>query len=485
MKGLLSDGVLPGLLRDVYVNRRSGRLALVRGQEQYLVHFGEGRILCCESSQAGSRLGQLMVANGLLPEAARREAAEVVRRTGRRLGEVLVEMGAIDKSALEDALAMQVREHLLRVFGWTDGICGFQEGGSTGEAPVTLKLSTAEMIMEAVRLARNAAALRENLGDLDRVVIPSTDPLLRFQRVTLTPADGFVLSRVDGTATARELLQMVPLPAEEAERSLFGLLCIGMVEYLPPATELRATSAEQRRAEILAAFEALATRDHFEVLGVPRDASQADVTAAFHRRARRFHPDAHHDPALRDLRERLDAIFARLGEAWETLRTPTLRRDYVSSLDRAARAPAAAVEEAPPESAEDAARRAEAALAMADERARDGRHWEAIGLLEGLVAVTRGGLRRRARLMLADLYANNPRAGKSVEEQLLAVIEENPDNVDARLRLARLYRDRQLRPRALEYARQALELRPGLRAAQELIDELDGGKGVVRRLFRS
>jgi hypothetical protein len=483
MRGALSEGVLPGLLRDVYLNRRSGRLAFVRGAEQYVVHFGKGQILCCESSTPDAQLGQLMVSKGLLAEATRAEAAEEVRRSGRRLGEVLVEMGALDRGALEDALAMQVREHLLRVFGWTAGVCGFREEEDSGPAPAaTLKLSTAEMIIEAVRLARNPDAIRSGLGDLDRVVVHSTDPLLRFQRVTLTPADGFVLSRVDGASTARELLQLVPLPVAEAERSLFGLLCIGLVEMLPGEADRRAASAEQRRSEILAAHAALAARDHFDVLGVRRDASLADVEAAFHRRARRFHPDASHEPSLRDLRQPLEEIFARLAAAWETLRTPALRHAYVSSLDRAARAPK---ETAPTEGAEEAARRAEAALRMAEERAKDGRHWEAIGLLEGLVAVTSAGLRRRARLMLADLYLKHPRAGKSVEEQLTALIDENPDEVDARLRLARLYRDRGLAARGLEHARRALELRPASRAARDLVAELGGdAKGFMGRLFR-
>ena len=89
--------------------------------------------------------------------------------------------------------------------------------------------------------------------------------------------------------------------------------------------------------------------------------------------------------------------------------------------------------------------------------------------------------------MLADLYSKNPRAGKSAEEQLTAVIDEHPDEVEARLRLARLYRDRGLVPRALEHARRALELQPSLRAARELVAELGGGdaKGLMGRLFRS
>jgi tetratricopeptide (TPR) repeat protein len=485
MNGLLSEGALPGVLREVYVGRRSGRLHCSRDDQRYSVRFVKGDIVHCESSVPHAHLGQIMVSLGMLDEATRARAAAVVDQTGRRLGEVLLEMGAIDQGRLQDALAAQVREHLLRVFTWTDGACAFQDHEPPSE-PATLKLSTGQMIMEAVRLTRHPEAIRSGLGDLGRVVILSPDPLLRFQRITLTPADGFVLSRVDGAMTAGELLQLVPLPPEESERSLFGLLCTGLIDFLPVVKDLPPPSSAQRRAEILAAFEQLAQHDHFEVLGVSRDASQAEVAAAYASGARRFHPDVHHEPGLSDLRERLDAIFERLSGAHEALRRPASRQQYVASLSRVAPAdvPAPGPPAEPTADPEQEARKAEEAFAMADACAKEGRQWEAIGVLAALVTVTSGRNRRRARLQLAELYAKNPRTAKSAEEQLTAVIEENPSNVEARLRLARLFHDRQMPARAAEYLRQALELEPKHRGALEMMASMEGApKGVLGRIF--
>ena len=132
------------------------------------------------------------------------------------MGEVLVEMGALKWERLGDALALQVRELLLQVFSWTDGRYELEpRAEAAGHA--TLKHSTGEMILEAVRGVRGAAAVRHGLGNLDCTVILSTDPLLRFQRLTLSAADGYVLSRVDGIATAREIVAMIPLPEAEVE----------------------------------------------------------------------------------------------------------------------------------------------------------------------------------------------------------------------------------------------------------------------------
>ena len=37
--------------------------------------------------------------------------------------------------------------------------------------------------------------------------------------------------RVDGTSTAREVIAIVPFPTRDVQRSLFGLLCTGLVQH--------------------------------------------------------------------------------------------------------------------------------------------------------------------------------------------------------------------------------------------------------------
>jgi hypothetical protein len=62
------------------------------------------------------------------------------------------------------------------------------------------------------------------------------------QKLTLSPTDGFLLSRIDGMLSAKEIFKIIPLPQEDIERSLFALLCTGMVEYVPrTASRVRPT----------------------------------------------------------------------------------------------------------------------------------------------------------------------------------------------------------------------------------------------------
>jgi molecular chaperone DnaJ len=63
-------------------------------------------------------------------------------------------------------------------------------------------------------------------------------------------------------------------------------------------------------------------RDYYDVLGVSRDASEADVKKAFRRLARELHPDVNrHDPAAEDK-------FKEAAEAYEVLSDPERRATY-------------------------------------------------------------------------------------------------------------------------------------------------------------
>ncbi len=63
-------------------------------------------------------------------------------------------------------------------------------------------------------------------------------------------------------------------------------------------------------------------RDYYDVLGVPRDAGEADIKKAFRRLARELHPDVNsHDPEAEDK-------FKEAAEAYEVLSDPDRRATY-------------------------------------------------------------------------------------------------------------------------------------------------------------
>jgi DnaJ-class molecular chaperone len=88
---------------------------------------------------------------------------------------------------------------------------------------------------------------------------------------------------------------------------------------------------------------------YYDLLGVSPGTTSSDIRTAFFRMSDDLHPDRYHMMADRELKERLETIYARICEAYRVLTTPEKRTAYtrllsegkkrLTSTDRESRAP--------------------------------------------------------------------------------------------------------------------------------------------------
>ena len=359
-----------------HVSGRSGHLHLAHGQEHRGLTLREGHIVQGRSDVPGEHLDDVLVRQGLLAPDQVAAAVTTVLAERRPLGAVLLDLHLLERERLEEAIGCHAREVLLAAIERPSGSASFEEVGDLpggGEPGLVSRLPTGQILLEAARRLTDPDAVRDALGDLDRKLALPADPRLRAQSLALTPSDGFVLSRVDGTSSARELIALGPLAPDETERSLLALLCAGAVVPVadrpavrrpavaptppaaaptPPAAAPDPTPAPEAPAApagppplsprgpqdvrrlILETYEGLVSRDHFELLAVSRDATADEIRAAYARLARTLHPDACRDPLLAEVDAQREAVFLRVCRAYEILRDPDSRAAYERDVCR-------------------------------------------------------------------------------------------------------------------------------------------------------
>lgn len=96
-------------------------------------------------------------------------------------------------------------------------------------------------------------------------------------------------------------------------------------------TPAAVSPAEALRSAITELSQRLDSASHFEILGVPENATADEVNGMYMRALRMYHPDRLAAAGLRELAPQAERVMARMGEAASVLRDPKRRGDYVAA----------------------------------------------------------------------------------------------------------------------------------------------------------
>ncbi len=551
-----------------------------------------------------------------------------------KLDQVLAEVGLHKKKATGPKSTKtpravgELRERMAAALANEAATATFEETTEVPKDAIPTTGAVEPLILDALRGIEDSERVRGMLGDLDQRLVATA--ALAKQKRTLTLTEGYLLSRVDGVLSTREILQLVPLQSDEAETTLAALLLTGRLKQeaaaprpkrkdkprpmpaessgtgaAPEPTEepdeedaptgpMRATDEDEEdapatdeeaaspapsasedaeaeegaaaeveegaaaaveegaaaeveegaaaeveeaapaeaetpqetpeaaaskpddaqseeppppepvpttpeqaaeRQEILEVFQSLRFLNHYEILGVERRCSETDLKKAQVALIKRYHPDMRRDAHLVDLHDVLEAIFIRVGEAWDVLGNPKSRAAYEQELGRAPR------ERAPREEEPEATETVEEEQAPRrgpdpDEKLRQaqlllgtGRYWDAIQMLETVMPqFDAQEHQHEARILLARAYSRNPKWVHRAVETLQEVLAEDSGNANAYFELGTVYKAGGLATRAEAMFQKALDANPRhKRARAELAtkDQAPASGGLLRRLFGS
>jgi len=495
-RGFFAPPALAELIRDLYMDERTGVLVLGRSGVEKKVLLDRGMILTASSSLSDEKLSSLLVERGVM----RIEEAETLKGLDdAQVAEVAARRGLVTPETLLAANRDLAQRILTAVFRWEEIEYRFEEGPVTAGLLQTDVVASFEMIIRALRSMVEFDPIREALLRQDRALRLSDQVYLPIDRLTLTPIEGFLLSRVDGQTKVRDVLAQVPPGQEEqAARFLFGLLILGMINFVPAISAgplscsdlVRGEEEKKRReerelAEVREFYQLTREGSPLTILGIDEAATAERIKSAYTDRKERYHPSRFMKKVQHDMKEELQIIEARLLESFLAVREQKLgaakaagtSTERVVNLDLDSLSMRKELTKTELQSfEEERTRRAEQFFGKARDYFKMGDFFNCIRYCE--FATSYSDKNAHVFSLLGQALQRNPdyRWQKRAETALMRAAELEPFNPLHCMTLGHFYRSHGLYAKAKKEFEKTLELMPSHQEARTCLKELEREK---------
>lgn len=480
---------VPWLFLGLRAEKKTGTVVLAREKAIKKVYFQSGDIIFAASNLSEDWLGEWLVRAGQLTREQCVTSSELVKKTGKKQGAILVELGFITPQQLVEGVKFQVKQIIVDLFNWRDGRYIFDESPLPAGDIIPLQMSTGNLIIGGLH-GLDWQFIRKSLPPIKTILRPSADPTLLFQNADLEQDHRTVLSLIDGKKSIEDLCARSGLGDFNTLKAVFALLALRMAETGELKTEeekivnevVRETvAAGAKKAEKVAApeisvtkemiqnaYESLERQNYYEVLEVGHGATPLEIKKAYFHLAKLYHPDRHFETEMSDMKEKLEALFSRVHEAYETLSLQTARDKYNLDLASGIKKRQTAAQPR-----QEKSNNKDAAMAQYREGMKQfnqGNFWGAEEAFAWAMRLDDGNVEYIFRRGLA--LSRVPRRGHEAEEYYVKAIEMAPSKIDYYLELGNFYLRSGLKTKALSVYQDALRHDPNSEKIKEAIRKI-------------
>jgi DnaJ-domain-containing protein 1/uncharacterized lipoprotein YmbA len=509
MNGKLSELPLAELVHEIFLKGLSGTLRLQHEGVKAAVYVDTGEIIYAASNLRELRLAEYLRKQGLVSEQQLSTLGS--NRSDALLASTLSANGVVDRGTVEALFTRQVGDILRVTLLWTKGTWEFDDRSILGDS-VRVKLDKPGLLMEAARRMQLEFVV-SRFPAADEMISPVTG-LPDFN--ALLPAEGFVLSRVDGPINLSELIALSGLGEPEAIRTVYGLILGGFVERerqsnalqvkrvrLPADVARPGLAQRARDAEPLSLDESSApsqevdlegflarldrASNHYEVLNITPTAAPQHIKNSYYALARLYHPDKFHLQTTSTQHARIESAFARITQAYETLTDSGRRSGYdakIAALEKSRKFAQSAPKKVSKESegANDAGGGDATFARSKSDRAEN-------NFTDGYAALQQGQTKQAAtklaeaaravpqearyRAYYGRALALSEETRRLAEAEMQAAVKLDPDNASYRIMLAELFYDLRFFLRAEGELERAMAIDPNNPDARKLLSKLE------------
>ena len=235
LEGSLSRFEVPDVLTFLNMGRRTGLLAMERGDQETKLFIRDGNPVFATSSRDDLRLGSMLIRLRKVTAVDLDRALASHRGRGYRLGQALLAERLLSEAELASFLKVQVSEVIFDTFEWKEGVFTFWDKVPPPATAVTLLMDLQNLIMEGSRRIDERGRLSQVFPDHDMIVEAMANPERVKHSVTMTPEEWKVFFLLDGRRSLGEICRLVGNPDEMATLEILHRLVMAkFAAVLPP-----------------------------------------------------------------------------------------------------------------------------------------------------------------------------------------------------------------------------------------------------------
>ena len=357
MEGELSNKSAAALFVELLRNKASGVLTITQESTKRVITFQQGMVRFAQSNLKAETMGAAQIASGAIKQTSFDRAVALAKQQGIALHEALATARVMTPDQLKVALKQQTADVAVGALGWGAGQYKFEQKPVEAVSTVPdMRVSPVTLVFEAAKRRGDFASSRGWLEDHSDEHLNRSPELERdlFSLRTYWPGES-----VTPLATAGRTVAEVMARIKEPEYPLLRYLCNSGLLVMSGGSRAAAKAAGAAAAaapspdddkgkafsppEVAARKLLFSERDrlkdanHYDVLGVPADASVDDIKKAYFVAAKKFHSDSFSGLELGTARRVAEELFARVNEAYSVLSDKDKRADHNVYLDRKAK----------------------------------------------------------------------------------------------------------------------------------------------------
>jgi CheY-like chemotaxis protein/tetratricopeptide (TPR) repeat protein len=362
------------LLSTIRYDSGTGMLDMTDQGTHRRIYIIRGNPTFMQSNAEGENVGALLLRRGRITEPDFERCQRYMNEKGRTLQQSLLELRLITEAELATAYKLLAGQLLPLALGMATGSFHWRETDAfIGRVPEG-KFEPIAVLLDGIKRHVHPPQILKFFRGREDVPLIKTrefDKLMPFFRRTFSATN--IASEIDGGSTYRSITRKHSQDAASTVPQLFALVASGMA-VLPQISEDNAmevavniAAAEiaeisvdiagsdgvdfrpddedgdvhpddaRARGNIERFHDQVMSKDFFQIFGVSRESDGDQIKAAYFELAKKWHADTFAGRNLGRTKRKLDEIFARITEAYETITNQQRREEYMVYLDRKAK----------------------------------------------------------------------------------------------------------------------------------------------------